>query len=34
MTKIDDKEETIPITIECAIDKMMDIVEEEKTARS
>jgi hypothetical protein len=34
MTKIDDKEETMPITIGCAIDKMMDTAKEEQTPRS
>jgi hypothetical protein len=34
MTKIDDKEETMPIAIESAIDKMMDTIEEEQTPRS
>ncbi len=31
MTKTNDEEETMPITIECAIEKMTNTVEEKQT---
>lgn len=31
MTKTNDEEETMPITIKCAIEKMMDTTKEKQT---